>query len=177
MGKDPALGLFLKTLLTSVAKLFNSWLLAGNYFPIGQTFWECKLLKGGFSKKKCAVFSQVHLMEYTSYLYILLCPFYNFESQETFGLEDLIPPRLVGLDSCDVTAWTSTWRTSIKTDDNPSSILLLLEDIRLLAKEYWMEDLRTWVLVPFLSFICLWSLMSYLIPEIWTLDYLSVSQR
>lgn len=41
------------------AKLLSKLLFAGNSFPVGQTFWKCKLLKRGFSKNKCLLFCAI----------------------------------------------------------------------------------------------------------------------
>lgn len=110
------------------AKLLSK-LFAGNSFPVGQTFWKCKLLRRGFLKHKYLLFCAIFFLRfiwrsvYTYCLYIL-CPFPNFEIQETSWLGEL-PYPLFCWDFCDIRAWTSLPRNSIKTDDDPSNFIVI----------------------------------------------------
>ena len=121
----PALCLFLKTFMPNLenladrcwrAELLNKWLLAGKSFPIGQTFWECKLLKRGFLNKKCAIFSPriyAPSNEPVCTFFCVLSLILKVEKLLGWTISSLTA-SFVWLGSCDVTAWTSMWGTSIK---------------------------------------------------------------
>ena len=74
LGKGPALCLFLNLADQCWnAEALNTLLLAGNSFPIGQTFWEYELLKRDFLKKKCAVFSLLEYILHQMNLFVHVC--------------------------------------------------------------------------------------------------------